>query len=273
MIRAIRAEAIKLLTVRLWWVLALILAGYVAFVAVTLAFAFGAAADSLQGPPGVGGPVGGADLSALVYSSATAVGYVIPLILGTLSSTGEVRYQTLTPTFLAQPKRGIVLLAKLKVNGVAGAVFGVIGAAAAVGAGAAVLSATGLETRLDAPETWWLAARMVLAMALWAMVGVGLGALISNQIAAIIVVLAFTQFVEPVLRLVAGFIEWIEPVGRFLPGAASDALVGASIYTSLAGGGAPTGGLDWWQGGLVLLGYAAVVTFLGWLTTWRRDIT
>ena len=43
-------------------------------------------------------------LPPLIYSVATAVGYVIPLILGTLSSTGEVRYQTLTPTFLAQPQ-------------------------------------------------------------------------------------------------------------------------------------------------------------------------
>ena len=62
-------------------------------------------------------------------------------------------------------------------------------------------------------------------------------------------------------------------VGRFLPGAASDALVGSSIFTSLRLRRRPAEPLEWWQGGLVLLGIAAIVTVLGYLTTWRRDIT
>ena len=86
--------------------------------------------------------------------------------------------------------------------------------------------------------------------------------------------LAFTQFLEPILRLVAGFIEWLAPVGRFLPGAASDALVGSSIFTSLPGlrrgrRSARPGG----RAGSCCSAYAAVITVLGWLTTWRRDIT
>jgi hypothetical protein len=30
--------------------------------------------------------------------------------------------------------------------------------------------------------------------------------------------------------------------------------------------------LEWWAGGLVLLGYAVVLVVIGLLTTWRRDI-
>ncbi len=260
---------------RLWWILAIILLVYVGFMAALLAFAFGFAGDGADpGAPGSGPPTFPEEaLPPLIYSLATAVGYVIPLILGTLSSTGEVRYQTLTPTFLAQPKRGIVLGAKLVVNAIAGAVLGLVSVVASVGAGAAVLTAVDIDPLLGEQDTWLLLARIVLAMALWAVIGVGLGSLIPNQIAAIIVVLAFTQFLEPILRLVAGFIEWLAPVGRFLPGAASDALVGSSIFTSLPGMGAAADPLTWWQGGLVLLAYAAVITVLGWLTTWRRDIT
>lgn len=275
MIRAIRSEFVKLLSVRLWWVLGLILFGYVAFTAAALGFGFAVGFDDATTAPGTPptAPLPTATLPPLVYSVATAVGYVIPLILGTLSSTGEVRYQTLTPTFLAQPRRGLVLSAKLLVNAVAGALFGVIALVGSVGAGAAVLGAFGVEPLLGEPDTWLLFARIVLAMALWAVLGVGLGSLIPNQIAAIIVVLAFTQFVEPILRVVAGFVEWLAPVGRFLPGAAGDALVGASIFTSLPGMGSGTDPLNWWQGGLVLLAYALVVTVIGWRTTWRRDIT
>ena len=111
---------------RLWWILAIILLVYVGFMAALLAFAFGFAGDGADpGAPGSGPPTFPEEaLPPLIYSIATAVGYVIPLILGTLSSTGEVRYQTLTPTFLAQPKRGIVLGAKLVVDAIAGAVLG-----------------------------------------------------------------------------------------------------------------------------------------------------
>jgi hypothetical protein len=273
MIRAIRSETIKLLSLRLWWVLALILFGYVAFTAGLLGFAFGFATDGGAGADPTQPQLPPATLPPVIYSVATAVGYVIPLILGTLSSTGEVRYQTLTPTFLAQPKRGVVLGGKLVVNAVAGAVLGVIALVASIGAGAAVLSAVDIDPLLDQQDTWLLAGRIVLAMAIWAVVGVGLGSLIPNQIAAIIIVLAFTQFFEPILRLVIGFVEWLAPVGRFLPGAASDALVGSSIFTAMPGMGGGGDVLEWWQGGLVLLAYAAVITVLGWLTTWRRDIT
>jgi len=269
MIAAIRSECIKLLSLRLWWVLALILFGYVAFTAALLAAAFGFAGGGEADQPQLPGDA----LPPLIYSLATAIGYAIPLILGTLAATGEVRSQTLTPTFLAQPKRGIVLGAKLVVNALTGALFGAVALLASVGVGAAVLAGAGIDPQLDQADTWALAGRVVLAMAIWAALGVGLGSLIPNQIAAIIIVLAFTQFVEPILRLVVGFIEWLAPVGRFLPGAASDALAGASIFTSIPGMGGAGESLDWWQGGLVLVAYAAVLTVLGWLTTWRRDIT
>jgi hypothetical protein len=62
-------------------------------------------------------------------------------------------------------------------------------------------------------------------------------------------------------------------VGRFLPGAAGDALVGASFFTVFAGSGGGAGPLEWWQGGLVLVAYAAVFGTVGALTTWRRDLT
>src|SRR5690606_7715185 len=141
-----------------------------------------------------------------------------------------------------------------------------------VGPGAAVLSMEGV-TALDDSEIWLMFARIVLAMALWAIIGVGVGALIPNQVAAIVVVLAFTQFIEPILRTVAGVVDWAAEVGQYLPGAAGDTLAGASIFTAMgmATGNAPT--LEWWHGGLLLLAYALVTTIVGYLVSWRRDVT
>ena len=270
LVRAISAELRKLFSTRMWWALGLILFGYVAFTASLLAGVFGGLGEQLGA---AGQPVPG-DLAPMIYSIASTIGYVFPVLLGALVTTSEFRHQTLTPTFLATPRRGYVLGAKAIVMLIAGALFGVIGLLGSMGPGAPILSLVGLDAELDSADTWALAGRVIIAMALWAVVGVGLGALIPSQVAAIVVVIAFTQFVEPILRMAPSVAEWTGDVIKFLPGAASDALVGASFYTAIAeapGGGSAS--LEWWQGGLVLGGIALVVLVLGALTTWRKDVT
>jgi ABC-2 type transport system permease protein len=272
--RSIGAEFGKVLSTRMWWLLALVLVTYVAM----MSGGFGAFLGwSVQNPDAAAEAGGsaplppGLELAPLLYSFATSVGYVFPVLLGALAVTTEFRHRTLTTTFLAEPHRTTVLGGKFASQLVMGAVLGVIGFATSVGTGAAALAAFDLETGLDSSDTWALVGRGILAMALWGAIGVGLGALVPNQVAAIVIVIAFTQFVEPVLRLVASLNEVTADLGRYLPGAASDALVGASFY-SVAGMGAVET-LEWWQGGLVLFGIAIVTTVLGGLTTWRRDVS
>ena len=272
MIRAVRAEWRKLVTTRMWWGLGIVLFGYIAVTAAGIAGLFGAIATGRLGAEETGGQLIPQEmLPPLVYSAVTAVGYVIPLILGALAVTGEVRHRTLTPTFLAVPSRARVLGAKLVVMVVAGAALGLVGLVASVGLGGGVLALVGVDPLLGEGGTWLLAARVLLAMGLWAAVGVGVGSLIPNQIAAVVVVIAFTQFVEPLLRTAAAFWEPAAQVARFLPGAASDALVGSSLYAMIGAGAADP--LDWWQGGLVIAGIAAILALAGWASTWRRDVS
>jgi ABC-2 type transport system permease protein len=263
---ALQSEVTKITSTRLWWILAIIMAAYIAVCAGGAAALFGALGDSANGPT-----IPGEMLVPLVYSFGPSLGYVFAVLLGALATTGEFRHQTLTPTFLATPRRGRVLVAKLIALIGAGALYGVIAMIAAVGAGAGLLLAFGIDPQLGDPDTWALIGRAILAMALWSAIGVGLGVLVPSQVAAIVIVLAFTQFVEPILRLASSVADWTAQIGQFLPGAASDALVGASFFTLAGGGGGAS--LEWWQGGLVLLAIAVVVSILGWLTTWRRDVT
>lgn len=265
---AIRAEFTKVLTTRMWWILAIILFLYIGVLSGGLGSLFGAITTGKIGSTGRTPHFGA--LAPLVYSFATSVGYVFPVLLGALATTGEFRHQTLTPTFLANPRRVQVLGAKSASAIVVGAFYGVVALVASVGVGALALSLMGVDTALGDSATWALIGRAILAMALWALIGVGLGTLVPNQIASIIIVLAFTQFVEPLLRLAASFSDATAAIGKFLPGAASDGLVGASFFTISTPG---TGILDWWQGGLVLLGYAIVFTVAGYFTSWRRDVT
>ncbi len=266
---AIRSEMIKQFSTSVWWILLIVLVVYVGGTAGALAAAFGAnTAGVLPGaslPPQLG-----ERLPSLVYGVAASIGYVFPLIVGTLLVTGEFRHKTLTPTFLATPRRGLALAAKVIAGVALGALYGAASIVAAIGLGAAALALFGVDTQLDRPETWAAAGRMLLALTLWLLMGIGLGALIRNQIGAVVGVLAFTQFVEPIARVGAGVVDGASDVVRFLPGAVSDALAGDSIFSVV--GGASSEPLEWWVGGLVLAGYAAVLLVVGHLVSWRRDV-
>ena len=272
--RVMRSEYTKVTSTRMWWLLGLVLFLYVGVSAAGIALLFGfqlqGAGDATPGTPGQQLPPAEM-LPPIIYSLASSVGYVFPLLIGALSVTNEFRHQTLTPTFLASPRRGGVLAAKSIMGFAFGALYGAIALLAAVGLGALILSLFDIDPLLGESDTWALIGRAVIAMALWAAVGVGVGALIPSQVGSIVVILAFTQFLEPILRFAAGFVDVLGEIGQFLPGAAGDALVGASFFAVATPEGVPM--LEWWQGGLVLAGYAALLTALGYLTSWRRDVT
>jgi ABC-type transport system involved in multi-copper enzyme maturation permease subunit len=270
---ATRAETTKLFSTSSWWILAIVLFAYIAFTVGVLGFVFSLAATG--GLPGeANAPALPEDaLPATLYSTATAVGYVFPLLMGTLMVTAEFRHKTLTPTFLATPRRGRVLAAKLAVGIALGVLLGVVGVLASVGVSAAILAGFGIDTQLTSSDTWAMVGRMLLAFVLWTLIGIGVGALVRNQVGAIVGVLVFTQFLEPVGRAAASFVDGLSDVTRFLPGAASDALVGSSVFTIAATGAGSADGLEWWAGALVLLGYAVVFVVLGHLVSWRRDIS
>lgn len=272
LVAATRSETTKQFTTAGWWVLAIVLFAYVGFTAGVLAFVFSASAAGDLG--GDAPPIPEDGLPAILYSTATSVGYVFPLLVGTLMVTAEFRHKTLTPTFLATPRRGVVLAAKLAVGVVMGALLGAVGIVASVGISAVFLAARGLDTALGDSDTWALIGRMLLASVLWALIGIGVGALVRNQVGAIVGVLVFTQFLEPVARAAASFVDGLDAVTRYLPGAASDALVGASVFTAAAAPGTGAAdALEWWAGGLVLLAYAVVAVVLGHLLSWRRDVS
>lgn len=280
--RSISAEWRKVISTKLWWILSLVLAGYSAMMAATFAFLLGVGGDAMGGADGAG--TAGADALALpaqqavelVYSSVTTFGYVVPLLFGALMATGELRHRTLGLAFTLEPRRGVVLAGKAIVLLGFGVALGVAGLIGAVGAGAPILESDG-GAMLTTGDTWALFARMIVAIALWALIGFGIGLLLGNQAFAIVIALVFTQFVEPVLRMGAQFWEWSGQIARFLPGAATDAFVGASVMSSMStldsSVPAGVGPLGIGGGLLVLLAYAVVAVLAGWATRWRRDIT
>ncbi len=270
--RSINAEWRKVRSTKLWWMLAVVLAGYSAMMAAVFAFMFGSLGTELGAPA-----MPAQDSANLVYATVATFGYVIPLLFGALMATGEIRHRTLGLAFTLEPRRGIVLAGKVTVLLGVGVLLGLAGVAGAVAAGGPVLSLTGADPALTSADTWALLARAAAAIGLWAVVGFGVGILVQNQAFAIVLVLVFTQFLEPVLRMGASFWDWSAQLAKYLPGAASDAFVGASVMNSMSSVD-PTlpdsvGPLGVWGGLAVLVGYSLVAVLVGWLTRWRRDLT
>jgi hypothetical protein len=197
LVNASRSELTKQFTTAMWWVLAVVLLAYVGVTAGGLSAVFGAVASGTLPGGDERCRVSPTSLPPLIYSLATSVGYVFPLLIGTLLVTNEFRHKTLTPTFLATPRRGIALGGKLAAAVVMGVLYAAVALVAAVGIGAAALAAFGIDTRLGETDTWAMIGRIVASFVLWTLIGVGVGTLVRNQVAAVVGVLAFTQFSSP----------------------------------------------------------------------------
>jgi hypothetical protein len=99
-----------------------------------------------------------------------------------------------------------------------------------------------------------------VSAALFAAIGVGVGALVRNQVAAVVGLCVWLLFIEPIL------LGDIQSAGKFAPGASAGAIAGA-IQTQIADTlVAPALGV------LLLAAYAAIASAAGAIATARRDI-
>ncbi len=191
-----------------------------------------------------------------IFGRAEMLAALFAGLLGAMSITGEFRHGTIRPTLLTTPRRGRVVAAKVWASMLVGIVFGLIAAAVAAGVGSAVLAVRGFEIQLEGDDYVLLIAGGAAAAALWAAIGVGVGALVRNQVPTVVGISAWLMFVE---SLLVGDVGVVGDVGRFMPGALANAASGQEPLL--------TPGLA-----LFLLAlYAAAAAAAGCMATTRRD--
>jgi ABC-2 type transport system permease protein len=178
------------------------------------------------------------------------------LLIGILSVAGEYRHRTITDTFLAEPRRGRVLLAKLVVSAGAGLLFGLAASVTALVTDAIWLNAEGGAIDLTMGDLWRTVAGGIGWNVAFAALGVGVGAVITNLMAAVSAALAWLALIEGIVAQLAG------DAGRWLPFALGQALVGL-----------PRDHAAPWAAALGLAGYVAVLVAAGLVVTVRRDVT
>jgi len=171
------------------------------------------------------------------YGASNAV--LLSTFVGLLLVTSEFRYGTIRPTFLFEPRRRVVLAAKLAAAALTGILFAVVCVALSFVAGLAVLAARDVDVALTSTNTVVLVLGPVAASALTAMLGVSIGALVRNQVGAIIAVVVYALAIEALIFAA------VPSVGSYLPGQATSALGGMPDEGLLAPGVAAIVAVAW----------------------------
>jgi ABC-type transport system involved in multi-copper enzyme maturation permease subunit len=254
MIRLMRAEWTKLFTTRVWIGL---LVG-----ACVMAGGFAALFTGLAGRPGQNGdpglPAVGTPQYAEIVFSVAANASVLLLILGIIGMTQEYRHRTATPTFLTTPRRWRVVVAKLVGYAAIAVPFALLVLATDVLVVAIYAGARGDAPALNSDNLQTLGAAG-LVLVVYTVIGVGLGALLRNQVGAIVGSLVYLYVIEPIVASIGA----IQSAYKWLPGGAAQAITSNFQGPEL---------LQPWQGLLLLLGYGLLAALLGTVLAVRRDI-
>jgi ABC-2 type transport system permease protein len=189
---------------------------------------------------------------------ATGVGLlmVLMLVLGVLIVTSEFRHGTSSSTFLASPKRYPALLAKLVASLLVGLLAGLAFVVVNAGLSLSLISGRGgdLPASGDLVSVY---AGVVASFAILSAFGFGVGAIVRNQVGAIIAAIAFFFVLSPLPELLPG------SIGDYFP---------AQALGSLHGHVEGDGGLNQVTGGLILAAWAAGLVAIGIVLICKRDV-
>ncbi len=244
MSRLVSSELLKLRTARTFWGFAAAILGLVLLITV-----LGLALGDLNSENSV--------RSQLSTAAGTAL---LVLVLGVVFGAGEYRHGTIAWTLLVTPDRVRAVTAKALASGIAGLVLGLVVAAVTAGIAVPWLSVED-SLRLSGGELAALFLGGVLLTMLSGALGAGVGLLLRNQVAGVVLLLVVVFIVDPAVSAVA-------------EGYAKYSLSG--LVTALSGGPAEDVSgdelLPFGVAALIWAAYTAVIVAAAAAITARRDI-
>jgi len=247
MIHAVRLELLKLRTAPAFFVTA----------AAAIVLSYVSAVTNVLLPVKKGDPAPGSVAHAAhVFEQPGAVTSMAMFILGVLMIAAEYRQRTILSTFLAEPRRGRVLVAKLVTTGALGAVIAAIAYVLVALTVVPIYASKGVHhVPIDITS---IGIGTVLSGACYGLLGVAVGALTRNTVAAVICGLIWIQLVE------VGILENAVPsLARWLPAGAAQGLTAV---------GKSTQDLPQATAAAVLVAWAVAVVALASKISVRREL-
>ena len=141
-----------------------------------------------------------------------------------------------------------------------------MGTLTSFGVGAAIISSKGYDILPDGALRTLV--MCLLALGLWALIGLGIGILIPNQVAALLIGVGAAWLVEPLLGLAIKASDFGQQhIAPYLPSEASQAII------NTAKASADDVRLSWWGGAITLFCWAAAFAGAGIVRVLRQDIS
>jgi ABC-2 type transport system permease protein len=283
-VRLVKGEIMKIRTTNTWW---LFLIGIVVLTALALTSnGFSHHFDLYPQLAGMGSDekarelaqaaqhhthAGLAAIAADMMTAGQFFGVLFAMLIGALVVTNEFFHQTATATFMTNPRRTAVIMAKLAAATIFGALFWFV---------STVLDAIVTPIYLHSQHvsislTDWIVVRSVLlnllAFVIWAIFGLGLGTLIRSQIGSVVTGMAVYLIgfaaVEVIFHLLYNVYHhsWVLGAPVIAPAVAS--------LVMTTPGRAFEHAPPQWAGLIVMIGYALLLGGIGIALTRRRDVT
>lgn len=253
MIRLIRGEFLKLRTTQVWfWLL-------IGTVALSVLLMVGGIAPSE-------GVRKSSDVPDLFGSYATSPGYIFVFILGVLGVTTEFRYQTITPTVLQTPSRWAIVTAKMITYAVMGVLFALVAIVVELAVALPWLSSKKVDVDLGSGDIQHAIIGVFGVIVLFGIVGLGVGALLRNQVVAVVVGIVFLLVIENIILIIPG----VKKAWPFTPNGGLQAIMHTNGSTKVVDG---VHLLSTGAGIVVLLLWAFVPAIIGAAVSMNRDIT
>ena len=248
--KQMRAEWIKVFSTRTW--IGIVLASFV-FTGMTV-FGYAQIAGTLGIPT-----LDNVELMNLLYGGS-ATGVALALILGVVGATAEYRYGTVDHTYLISPKRSRVLISKLFIHGVIGALVGLMSFGIAYIATTLAVSGK-THAQVSTTSLLEIGGATIAAFSIYAMLGVAFGSLVRNQLVGVAATFGWIFIFERLL------VVFTPDLGKWLPGGAVNGLFGVTAIMN---------GQEYLprneSAGLLLM-YATLLIGACLIVTPKRDIT
>jgi ABC-2 type transport system permease protein len=221
MIPLVKAEFLKLVTIRMTY-------GLIA-VAAALTALFASLEASRAGTAGTGvAPISTASGLSTV-TTVTGFAMLFAAVFGAIITSGEFRHASATLTCQATPRRGRVLIAKVIVSTVVGVLFGLLAAVVATGIGLAVVAGDHAHVALSTGKLLEHGAGAMCGAAALAAVGAGLGSLVRSQLATVTGIFVWGIVIE---SIIGGLFTSVRP---YLPYTAATTLAGVRLGNAAFG--------------------------------------
>ena len=209
--------------------------------------------------------------AATIYTAGQLIGVLLACLLGIVLVTSEYYQQTATTTFLLTPHRSRVVAGKLGAAVLMAGLAWLVSTVVSVVAGAVFLHVEGYGTQLGHGGVLRAILLNLAAYAIWAVFGVGFGALVRSQlgatVAATVLYLVGATAAGSVFDLLHTYVitkDWILTAQVIVPAVASTVMISPAATFDQSP--------PQWVGAAILIAYGVAARAGGPGILRRRDV-